>query len=72
MAKRAGIGALWTEDGQRVDLGPDADVGRFTTEVGIVPSRGADPMRLPRLNTNDLPKRDDHPRHDWTAKALVA
>lgn len=44
----------------------------LTTEVGIVPSRGADPMRLPRLNTNDLPKRDDHPRHDWTAKALVA
>ncbi len=44
----------------------------LTTEVGIVPSRGADLMRLPRLNTNDLPKRDDHPRHDWTAKALVA
>jgi membrane peptidoglycan carboxypeptidase len=35
MARRSGIDALWTDDGQRVDLGPDADIARFTTEVGI-------------------------------------
>jgi Membrane carboxypeptidase (penicillin-binding protein) len=35
MARRAGIAALWTDDGQRVDLVPGADVSMFTTEVGI-------------------------------------
>lgn len=35
MARRSGIRALWTDGGQRVDLGPDADVSPFTAEVGI-------------------------------------
>lgn len=35
MARRTGIRALWTEDGQRVDLEPDTDVSPFTPEVGI-------------------------------------
>jgi len=35
MARRAGIDALWTEDGLRVDLGPEVDVSPFTPEVGI-------------------------------------
>jgi len=35
MARRAGIAALWTDDGQRVDLEPETDVSMFTTEVGI-------------------------------------
>jgi membrane peptidoglycan carboxypeptidase len=35
MARRAGIDALWTQDGHRVDLIKDTDVTSFSTEVGI-------------------------------------
>lgn len=44
----------------------------LTTEVGIVQPGRADRFRLPRLNTNDLPKRGDQPRTEWTEKALRA
>ncbi|MBO0869288.1 MAG: penicillin-binding protein [Micromonosporaceae bacterium] len=35
MARRAGIGSLWTAAGKRVDLVPGVDTRPFSTEVGI-------------------------------------
>jgi peptidoglycan/xylan/chitin deacetylase (PgdA/CDA1 family) len=44
----------------------------FTTEVRIADLDRDDPLTLPRLDTNDLPKRADAPPNDWTARAGAA
>jgi len=41
----------------------------LTTRVGIVTNE-LEPLLLPRLDTNDLPKRADSIPNDWTTKAL--
>jgi peptidoglycan/xylan/chitin deacetylase (PgdA/CDA1 family) len=42
----------------------------LTTEVAIADLTQCDPLTLPRLDTNDLPKRGDVPLSDWTRSAL--
>jgi peptidoglycan/xylan/chitin deacetylase (PgdA/CDA1 family) len=43
----------------------------FTTEVRIADLAADDPLTLPRLDTNDLPKRADDPPNVWTTRAGV-
>jgi hypothetical protein len=43
--------------------------GSFTTEVRVADFSRDDPLTLPRLDTNDLPKRADAAPNDWTARA---
>jgi len=42
----------------------------LTTEVGIADLTVNDPLVLPRLNTNDLPKEADAAPNEWTRKIL--
>ena len=44
-------------------------IAGFTTEVAIATGRN-DPLRLPRLDTNDLPTEGNAERADWTTKAV--
>jgi peptidoglycan/xylan/chitin deacetylase (PgdA/CDA1 family) len=41
----------------------------FTTEVDLV-SPGGNPLLLPRLDTNDLPKAGEDEANEWTKKAM--
>jgi peptidoglycan/xylan/chitin deacetylase (PgdA/CDA1 family) len=42
----------------------------LTTEVGLASLYENDPLRLPRIDTNDLPKSEDASMNEWTAKAV--
>ena len=42
----------------------------FTTEVQIADLDSNDPLTLPRLDTNDLPKQGDAAPNDWTRQVL--
>jgi peptidoglycan/xylan/chitin deacetylase (PgdA/CDA1 family) len=44
----------------------------LTTEVGIADLTHNDPLILPRLNTNDLPKEAEAAPNEWTRKGLSA
>lgn len=44
----------------------------LTTGVGIADLGRHDPLTLPRLNANDLPKRGDAPPNDWTLQARAS
>jgi peptidoglycan/xylan/chitin deacetylase (PgdA/CDA1 family) len=43
----------------------------FTTEVRLANLRDDDALTLPRLDTNDLPKRGDAAPNEWTRQALL-
>jgi len=42
----------------------------FTTDVDIVSLDRDDALKLPRLDTNDLPKRSDTKANEWTSKQI--
>ncbi len=42
----------------------------LTTKVAIADLAKCDPLILPRIDTNDLPKRADAPPNDWTRSVL--
>jgi len=42
----------------------------LTTEVGISDLEVHSPLTLPRINTNDLPKRADAPPNEWTTRVI--
>lgn len=42
----------------------------FTTEVRIADIGSDDPLTLPRLDTNDLPKQGDSAPNDWTMQTM--
>lgn len=44
-------------------------VAGLTTEVGLARPGEHNPLVLPRLDTNDLPKNADAPENEWTARA---
>lgn len=44
----------------------------LTTEVDVADMAGRDPLILPRLDTNDLPKTGSAPANAWTQKVLAA
>lgn len=48
----------------------DCSVG-LTTEVGLASLESHDALALPRIDTNDLPKRADAAINDWTEKAMT-
>ena len=45
-------------------------VAGLTTNVGIADLEKDNPLTLPRLDTNDLPKISDEPPNKWTIKAI--
>jgi len=46
-------------------------VAGLTTEVGLASLECHDPLVLPRINTNDLPKNAKTEMNEWTKKALA-
>jgi peptidoglycan/xylan/chitin deacetylase (PgdA/CDA1 family) len=55
----------WSDSVLKLLRERDCAIG-FTTRVGLASMAGEDPLLLPRLDTNDLPKDASAPAADWT------
>ncbi len=45
-------------------------VAGLTTNIGMADLEKDNPLTLPRLDTNDLPKRSNEPPNEWTIRAI--
>jgi peptidoglycan/xylan/chitin deacetylase (PgdA/CDA1 family) len=57
----------WSESLLRLLRERDCAIG-FTTQVGLALASGDDPLLLPRLDTNDLPKDGSAAAAGWTLR----